>query len=104
MHSRLKPLSIFTALLALAGVALAADQDAFVIGTAKDCAECNLAGRDLQERNFQRAKLDRAILKDANLEKASLFRSTLLRADLTGAKLSSANLRVTDAKWSNFSG
>jgi len=93
---------VFAALVA--GAALAGDPEAFVSGAVKDCTECNLAWRDLQERNFQRTKLDRAILKGANLEKASLFRATLLRADLSGAKLSGANLNAIDAKWSNFSG
>ena len=64
MRSPGKRPSIAGVVLALAmGVALAADPDAFVSGAIKDCVECNLAGRDLQDRNFQRAKLDRANLK-----------------------------------------
>src|SRR5450432_3042776 len=91
MRSPVKRLAIVGVAIALAtGVALAADPDAFVSGTIKDCVECNLAGRDLQDRNFQRAKLDRANLTGANLAGASLFRSTLLHANLSGAKLNGA--------------
>ena len=66
--------------------ALAADPEAFLAGTTRNCVECDFAGRDLKERDFKRARLDRAVLKNADLTGASLFRASLVRADLSGAK------------------
>src|SRR5262245_12517493 len=72
----------------------AADPDAFLAGTSRNCVECDLSGRDLRDRDFKRAKLDRAILRNADLAGASLFRATLVRADLAGATLKDANLNL----------
>src|SRR5262249_17466592 len=84
--------------------ALAADPDAFLAGTTKICAGCDLAARDLKERDLKRAKLDRAKLRNADLTGASLFRASLVRADLIGAKLKDANLNLVDAKWADLTG
>ena len=66
----------------LCAPAMAADPDAFLAGTTKNCIECDLSARDLNGRDFKRAKLDRAKLRNADLSGASLFRATLVRADL----------------------
>ena len=65
-------------LVTIAAPALAADPDAFLAGTSRNCAECDFAGRDLKERDLKRAKLDRAKLANADLAGASLFRASLV--------------------------
>ena len=63
----------------------AADVDAFLAGTSRNCAECDLAGRDLRERDFKRARLERANLSAADCTGATFFRAVLTRARLAGA-------------------
>ena len=84
---RMTEWSLGVAAALLCAQAMAADPDAFLAGTSRNCVECDLSGRDLKERDFKRAKLDRAKLRNADLSGASLFRATLVRADLAGANL-----------------
>src|SRR5215471_3003901 len=104
IRGRLRGLPIGVAAALLTAAALAADPDAFLAGTTKICADCDLAARDLKERDLKRAKLDRAKLRNADLTGASLFRASLVRADLIGAKLKDANLNLVDAKWADLTG
>ena len=69
--------------LLLTGAALAADVDAFLAGTSRNCIDCDLSGRDLSERDLKRVRLDRAKLRDADLAGATLFRAVLVRAPIS---------------------
>ena len=51
-------LGVATTLLSVSS--RADDADAFLSGSARNCIECDLSGRDLKERDFKRARLDRA--------------------------------------------
>src|SRR4051794_5278428 len=104
MPSRSGHKLIVATLFALTSSAFAAEVDAFIAGTTRNCVECDLSGRDLHDLEFKRAKLDRAIFKNANLVGTSLFRSSLVRASFAGANLSQANLNLVDAKWADFTG
>src|SRR6266704_1317057 len=90
-RNRVTALSAGIMAAAMIASALAADPEAFVAGTSRNCVECDFAGRDLKARDFKRAKLDRASFKNADLAGASLFRASLVRADFSGAKLVEAN-------------
>jgi hypothetical protein len=78
-------LAVSAVALLLTAAAHAADPEAFLAGTSRNCVECDFAGRDFKERDFKRAKLDRASFKNADLAGASLFRASLVRADFSGA-------------------
>src|SRR6266568_431710 len=60
-------LAVSAVALLLTAAALAADPEAFLAGTSRNCVECDFAGRDLKARDFKRAKLDRASFKNADL-------------------------------------
>jgi hypothetical protein len=60
VSGRIAALPIGIALALSTASVQAADVDAFLAGTSRNCVECNLSGRDLKARDFKRAKLDRA--------------------------------------------
>ena len=70
----------------------------------RSCADCNLAGRDLQDRDLKRARLDRADLKEANLTGDEPVPRHAGTSELAGARLTDANLNLVDAKWADLAG
>src|SRR5882724_1767007 len=80
------------------GGAMAQNAEAFLAGTSKDCAGCNLAGAKLKRRNLAGADLS-----GANLVGATFHRSNLRGANFSGADLTDANLNKTELLQANFS-
>ncbi|MEB3184761.1 MAG: pentapeptide repeat-containing protein [Cyanobacteriota bacterium] len=102
---------LFSAVMAMATPAIAADAALIQLLEKRSCPRCNLADADLvhadlrdanlqgsalQRANLSQARLDGARLNGADLSFTSLLGATLRGADLRGARLEGTDLRQAD--------